>query len=101
MCEQEGFAESNSDGSLTGYAIDYLAQLGSDAGYNIDVLLIDKGLRPEEVIPSECDLILTCEDLKSYSGYSISKAAVFGKIMSSMWKRMQIYILKNLRSSMA
>ena len=77
VCGQEGFAESNSDGSLTGYAIDYLAQLGSDAGYNIDVLLIDKGLRPEEVIPSECDLILTCGDLSSYSGYSISKAAVF------------------------
>lgn len=85
VCEQEGFAESNSDGSLTGYAIDYLAQLGSNAGYNIDVLLIDKGLRPEEVIPSECDLILTCEDLKSYSGYSISKAAVF-------WENNVLYV---------
>ena len=61
VCEQEGFAESNSDGSLTGYAVDYLAKLGSDAGYNIDVLLIDKGLRFENVIPSKCDLILTCD----------------------------------------
>ena len=77
VCEQEGFAESNSDGSLTGYAVDYLAKLGSDAGYNIDVLLIDKGLRFENVIPSKCDLILTCEDLEPYSVYSSSKAAIF------------------------
>lgn len=72
----EGFAAVNSDGGYEGYIIDYLAQLGSECGYKINVVIVDRGMLLESLILKKCDIILTGEDLADNPDYIYSKRSV-------------------------
>lgn len=76
--EMEGFAERNGDNGngLKGYIVDYLAQLGSECGYKINVMLVDRGMLLESLILGKCDIILTGEKLEYYPGYCHSDRSV-------------------------
>ncbi len=76
VCEVEGFAERDGNNGLKGYIIDYLAQLGSECGYKIDVMLVDKGMLFESLNLRKCDIILTGEKLEQYSGFCYSDRSV-------------------------
>ena len=65
----EGFAYKNENGSCEGYAVDYLNQLGAECGYDIDIVLIEKGMLFESLILGKCDFILTGESFSKDTEY--------------------------------
>ena len=72
----EGFAERNGDSGYKGYMADYLAQLGSECGYKIDVVLVDRESQLESLAGNECDVILTAENFEQYPGCCWSDRSV-------------------------
>lgn len=80
MYAAEGFAMPSTDKNnnrYEGYAVDYLKQLGTVCGYEIEIHLAEKGMLLEDLILGRCDLILTAEEMVGeYSRFNRSKCGI-------------------------